>query len=44
MDETKIKTRLGLIIQGLVRKALNVAGFTFAENYQYDPNSCHAEA
>jgi hypothetical protein len=44
MDETKIKTRLGLIIQGLVREALNVAGFTFAENNQYAPNSCYAEA
>ena len=39
MNETKIKTRLGLIVQGLVREDLNVMGITFTENYQYDPNS-----
>ena len=37
LDETAIKTRLGLILQGVLREALTQAGFKFEENHQYDP-------
>ena len=39
MKETDIKTRLGLILQGVLRTALTSAGITFQEDYQYD-SSC----
>jgi hypothetical protein len=37
MNATKIKTRHGLILQALLGTALTQAGFTFRENWQYDP-------
>lgn len=38
MNITAIKTRLGLILQGLVGVALHQAGYSFRENWQYDPD------
>lgn len=36
MNATEIKTRHGLILQGLVREALKLTSKTFRENWQYD--------
>ena len=38
MNATKIKTRHGLILQDLLGTALSQAGFSFRENWQYDPD------
>ena len=38
MNATKIKTRHGLILQDLLGTALTQAGFTYRENWQYDPD------
>lgn len=38
MDATALKTRHGLILQGVVAEALRRAGVTFKENWQYDPD------
>lgn len=39
MDATEIKTRHGLILQGIVALALDSAGYTFRENWQYDADN-----
>ncbi len=39
MNATEIKTRQGLILQGLVREALKIANLTYKENWQYEANS-----
>lgn len=36
LNDTEIKTRLGLILQRVLAEALRGSGFTFAENFQYD--------
>jgi hypothetical protein len=38
MNQTQIRTRHGLILQGIVGRALALAGFDFREDWQYDPN------
>jgi hypothetical protein len=37
MDETTIKTNLGIILQAVLAKAIEQAGFTAIQDYQYDP-------
>lgn len=39
MNATEIKTRHGLILQGVTAIALTQAGFTYRENWQYDDNA-----
>lgn len=36
LDETEIKTRLGLILEDVVEEALERATYNFAKDYQYD--------
>lgn len=36
MNDTQIKTRHGLILQGALAEALRQANYTFAQDYQYD--------
>src|ERR1700693_6285049 len=36
MTETEIKTKHGLILQGILAQGLQVAGFSYAQDYQYD--------
>jgi hypothetical protein len=37
LTETEIKTRLGLILQGVLAEAIRQAGYTAIQDYQYDP-------
>jgi hypothetical protein len=37
MDETTIKTNLGIILQAVLAKAIEQAGFTSIQDHQYDP-------
>ena len=37
MNDTEIKTRLGLILQGVLGAALEKGGFSAVADYQYDP-------
>lgn len=37
MNETEIKTQLGLILQGVLAEVLTQAGFSYAMDPQYDP-------
>ncbi len=39
MNATEIKTRHGLILQGIVGSSLTSAGYTYRENWQYDPDN-----
>ena len=36
MDETEIKTRQGLILEGILAAALAKAGYKFDQDVQYD--------
>lgn len=36
MNDTQIKTRHGMILQGALAEALSEAGYSFAQDYQYD--------
>ena len=36
MNQTNIKTRLGLILQSTTREALEIASLSYKENWQYD--------
>jgi len=37
LDETAIKTNLGIILQAVLAKAIEQAGFSAIQDYQYDP-------
>ena len=37
MNDTQIKTRHGLILQGITAAALEEAGYSFEADVQYDP-------
>lgn len=37
LTETELKTRLGLILQGVLAEAIRQAGYTLVQDYQYDP-------
>jgi hypothetical protein len=37
LSETEIKTRLGLVLQGVLAEAIRQSGYTAVEDYQYDP-------
>ena len=39
MNQTEIKTRHGLIMQGVFAEALNRSGYSYAKDTQYDPAS-----
>lgn len=39
MDATQIKTRHGLILEGVTEHALSKAGFTYRHNWQYDESA-----